>query len=165
MDQRTMAMNLYEELMDLCDLFDRENLWDKRGSEIALSLLLRTDLALFMLYLSVADETLSEAEAEVFRFVTAFPRSRQDQMDLYRGNRIIDSCGSTIPYSLTKIVEAQRTAFARGVQLPGEKTAQEIFADLCDVSGRMMLGADGDITPEETRMLEDYIRMLRQYHP
>lgn len=159
-----IAKRHFEGLIKLCDTIDEKGLWDKRGIDISLSKVFRTDIAQYMLYLSAADGRLSPDEAQAFRTITGFNDSADTLIDVIKNQNIYSTdFESTVPLSLKIITEAERNLISYGVKLNSEKTTQELFVEFFELLGEVVLNSDGGVTYNEKRDLNIYMSTLKQY--
>lgn len=159
-----IAKDLYKDLKELCDLFDRKGLWDRRGIQVPLSTIFQADILRFLLYLSAADGTLNEQEIQVFQAITDVRTSADEMIHLTRMYDLTSArFEASVPASFQIVTEAERKAIALGAVINSKKNTQEIFAEFFAYVGDIMVHADGAAQSREQRNLDVYLNTLRQY--
>lgn len=150
----------------LCAVFDKlEEIGalDRFSEDISCRDVLRFDVARFLMYLSAADGRIDENEVTVYQVVTGYGDNASEIIDTIKNQQIYSTTfESTVPISLKKAIEAQYKLL-RVMEQTQEVTLPELFVDMFERIGTLLIEADGGITYTERRDFNIYMDTLRGY--
>lgn len=158
-----LAKTEFESMSGLFDTLEEKGVIESPSSSIKLRDILRMDVAQYLMYLSAADGRIDANEVTVFQVVTGYGDSASDIVESIKNNNIYSTAfESTVPISLKIAVEAEYkllrvTGETREVTLP------ELFVNMFERIGSVLIEADGGVTYNERRDLNIYLDTLRGY--
>ncbi|MBR6896611.1 MAG: hypothetical protein IKN24_00430 [Lachnospiraceae bacterium] len=126
-----------------------------------LGIISRTELAMYMMYLSMSDGEISTSEAETISQVCGLELAPEELAYFVADNDILNpEFGKNVPVTLKILVKTDNDMKGMGND---DVKYSDYVLETYKAIGELVIGADKQVKDEETENFKNYIGMMEDY--